>query len=147
MLAVTTDDEANLLLRFSDSELAAGATATVSLSLVEPGRTEHTLQVFGAEGALMVEGGGALWRSQTGEGEWRRVETESGELAPRMIEGGWSRGFTTFARLIVEALREGRQTVEDAATFEDGHRIQLVLDAARRSHESGCWTEIVSSEQ
>src|SRR5919202_1619506 len=34
---VTTDDEANLLLNFADSELTAGATGAVSLSMVEPG--------------------------------------------------------------------------------------------------------------
>jgi predicted dehydrogenase len=37
---------------------------------------------------------------------------------------------------MIDALREGRDTVEGAADFEDGYRIQLVLDAARRSNES-----------
>jgi hypothetical protein len=35
-------------------------------------------------------------------------------------------------------LREGRGGVEDAATFDDGHRIQLVLDAAHNAHDGGC---------
>jgi hypothetical protein len=56
-----------------------------------------------------------------------------------MQDNGWSRGFTRFAQEIVGALLEGRQTVEEAATFADGHRTQLVLDAARRSHASGSW--------
>ena len=42
----------------------------------------------------------------------------------------------------VAALRAGQTTVEGAATFEDGYRTQLVLDAARRSHESGCWEKV-----
>lgn len=139
---VTTDDEANLLLRFSESELTEGATGNVSLSMVESGKAEHRLELFGAEGALMIEEGGELWQSEVGDGEWRRVETDRGELAEGMRDGGWARGFTAFSRRIVEALYAGQTTVEGAATFEDGYRTQLVLDAARASHQSGCWARI-----
>jgi predicted dehydrogenase len=139
---VTTDDEANLLVRFDDSELTEGATGNASMSLVEPGKPEHCLELFGSLGALMIEEGGELWQSKVGEGEWRRVETDRGELAPGMRDGGWARGFTAFSKRIVEALREGRTTVEGAATFADGYHTQLVLDAARRANESGCWVKI-----
>ena len=139
---VTSDDEANLVLRFADNDLTQRTTGTASMSMVESGRAEHRLEIFGARGALMIQEGGELWQSKTGEGEWRPVETKHGELAPGMRDGGWSRGFTAFSREIVKALREGRTTVAGAATFEDGYRTQLVLDAARRSHESGCWAEI-----
>ncbi|HEX8845342.1 MAG TPA: Gfo/Idh/MocA family oxidoreductase [Pyrinomonadaceae bacterium] len=135
MRPVTTDDEANLILSFQDSDLTAGATATISLSVVEAGRPEHLLELFGSKGALRIEESGELWHARVGAGEWQRVETKSGPLAPGMRDTGWSRGFTVFSRAIVEALREGRNTVEGAATFEDGYRTQLVLDAARRSHE------------
>lgn len=134
---VTTDDEANLLVRFSDNELAQSATGTISLSMAEPGRPEHRLEVFGAEGALMIEDDGVLWHARTGEGRWREVETERGELAAGMRDNSWSRGFTIFSRAIIAALREGRTAIEEAATFTDGYHTQLVLDAARRSHESG----------
>jgi predicted dehydrogenase len=139
---VTTDDEANLLVRFDDGELTEGATGNASMSLVEPGKPEHRLELFGSLGALMIEENGELWQSKVGEGEWRRVQTDQGELAPGMRDGGWARGFTAFSKQIVEALREGHTTVEGAATFEDGYRTQLVLDAARRSNESGCWAKI-----
>ena len=137
MRAVTTDDEANLLLRFADTSLTEGATGAISLSVVEPGRPEHRLEVFGSEGALMIEEGGPLWHAPVGAGEWERVETEEDPLAPGMRDSGWSRGFTVFARRITEVLLAGRTTVEGAATFADGHHIQRVLDAARRSHEGG----------
>lgn len=134
---VTTDDEANLLLRFRATELAPNATGAISLSVVEPGRSEHRLEIFGAEGALMIEDDGVLWHARAGEGQWQKVETETGELAAGMRDSSWSRGFTIFSRAIVAALREGRTQIEDAATFQDGYRTQLVLDAARRSNESG----------
>ena len=137
MRRVTTDDEANLILRFADSDLTKGATATVSLSVVEQGRPEHRLEIFGSKGALRIEESGELWHAETGAGDWTQIETERGMLATGMRDGGWSRGFTLFSRAIVKALREGRNIIEGAADFEDGYRTQLVLDAARRSHRSG----------
>lgn len=139
--AVTTDDEANLLLRFNDSKTTEGATANVSMSMVEAGRPEHRLEIFGDRGALRVEGDGELWRANVSDREWKKVEVDRGELAPGMSENGWARGFTVFSQKIIDALSAGRTTVEGAATFEDGYRTQLVLDTARISNQSGCWSE------
>ncbi len=136
---VTTDDEANLLLDFADGELTQNATGTISLSVVEAGSPAHRLEIFGSRGALMEEAG-ALWRAPVGAGEWQPVEVERDPLAARMQDNEWSRGFTVFARAIVESLRRGSGAgeVAGAATFSDGYRTQLVLDAARRAHETGC---------
>jgi len=139
---VTTDDEANLLLRFADGGLTDGATGNVSMSMVEAGKSEHLLEIFGSDGALRISESGDLWRSELSDGEWQAVEIDRGELAPGLRDSGWARGFTKFSQQIVDALLEGRTTVEGAATFEDGYRTQLVLDAARRSNESGCWEGI-----
>lgn len=140
MRQVTTDDEANLLLHFAGGGAAERATGAVSLSVVEPGRNEHRVEVFGSDGALKAETDGSLWHARTGAGEWTRVEVESAPLAEGMRDNEWSRGFTVFAREIVGALRRDGRTakVEGAATFDDGHLVQLALDAARNSHESGC---------
>jgi predicted dehydrogenase len=140
--AVTTDDEANLLLRFADSELTGDATGNASLSMVESGASAHLIEFFGSHGAVKVDGNGYVWSAKTGDGDWTSVETTRGELAPGMAEGSWSRGFTAFSKQIVAALREGHTTVAGAATFDDGYRTQLVLDAARRSHERGCWEKV-----
>src|SRR6195256_80232 len=97
---VTTDDEANLLVRFEDTEFTQGATGNASMSLVEPGKPEHRLELFGSSGALMIEESGELWQSKVGEGEWRRLETDRDELAPGMRDGGWARCFTAFSKRI-----------------------------------------------
>lgn len=136
--AVTSDDEADIFLHFAGGACDERATGVVAMSVVEPGRAEHRIQVFGSDGALMLESGGQLFRAKTGGGEWREVEIESAPLAEGMRDNEWSRGFTVFAREIVSALREGRSAVEGAATFDDGHRIQLILDAARAAHDGGC---------
>jgi predicted dehydrogenase len=135
---VTTDDEANLLLNFADGGAAEHATGVVSISMVEAGSPEHSVEVFGAEGALRIDGAGVLRRAQVGGGEWQRVESESAPLAEGLRDNEWSRGFGVFAREIVAALQEGRTEIDGAATFDDGHRTQLVLDAARAAHDGGC---------
>jgi predicted dehydrogenase len=135
---VTSDDEASLLVNFEDGGAAERATGVVSISMTEAGRPEHTVEVFGTDGALRLDGAGRLSRARVGGGEWQGVEVGAAPLAGGLRDNEWSRGFTVFAREIVAALREGRADVEGAATFEDGHRTQLVLDAARASHASGC---------
>jgi predicted dehydrogenase len=140
--AVTSDDSVRMLLHFSDSELTRGATGAASLSVVESGKLQNQLEVYGSTGALMVEETGDLWHSPAGAGDWRPVAVEPGEIAPGMRESSWAHGFTVFSSLIVDALREGRTSVEGAATFADGYRAQLVMDAARESNASGCSVKI-----
>jgi len=100
------------------------------------------MEVYGSSGAMMVEGDRRTLASPAGSGDWRRVAVDHDVIAPGMREGSWSRGFTAFSRAIVAALSEGRKTVEGAATFEDGRRVQLVLDAARASNKNGCWNKV-----
>ncbi len=94
----------------------------------------------------MVEETGELWLSPTGSGTWRPVQVDQDHMAQGMREGSWSRGFTAFAVAICEAMRAGKTAVKDAATFEDGYRVQLVLDAVRASNESGCWVTVELSQ-
>jgi predicted dehydrogenase len=140
MREVTTDDEANLLLRFDGQ--SSGLTGNASLSMVQAGASAHLVEIFGSEGAVKVDGNGCVWSAKRGDTEWTSIEIDHGHLAPGMAEGSWSRGFTAFSQKIIDALREGRTTVAGAATFADGYRTQLVLDAARRSHEKSCWEAI-----
>jgi predicted dehydrogenase len=142
MRRVTTDDEAKLMLRFAESPLTKNTTGAASLSVVESGKYENRLEVYGTRGALMVEETGELWHSPAGSAAWQPVNVELDAIAPGMREGSWSRGFTALASAIVAALREGRKTVAGAATFEEGYRVQLVLDAARASNKSGCWARV-----
>lgn len=140
--SVTSDDEAKLHFRFADGSLTRNATGAAAISVVESGSYENRLEIFGSTGALMVAETGELWHSRAGSGTWRPVQVHQDPLAPGMRPASWSRGFAAVACDIVEALREGRTTVEGAATFDDGYRVQLVLDAARASNASGCWAMV-----
>lgn len=140
--AVSSDDTVRMLLRFAESPITKGATGAASLSVVESGKLQNQLEVYGSSGALMVEETGELWHSLAGSGAWRPVQVDQDVIAPGMRDGSWSRGFTAFSSAIIDALREGRTIVEGAATFEDGYRAQVVMDAARKSYVSGGFVKI-----
>jgi predicted dehydrogenase len=63
-------------------------------------------------------------------------------MASGMRAASWSRGFTALSGAIIEAMLDEKTTVEGAATFDDGYRAQLVLDAARASNKTGCWANV-----
>ncbi len=135
---VTSDDESNMLLRFHDGELTQDATGLVSVSMTENPKYTNRMEFYGELGALRVGHIGELEVAMNGESDWRSVEVKLGEPLAGMPDTGFSRGFVQFAPLIVDAIREGRNVIEHAATFADGLKIQKVLDAARESDASGC---------
>jgi predicted dehydrogenase len=129
---VTADDVAEAWLRF-----ASGAVGTVVLSTVEAERV-HRLTVSGTEGWARLDEQGPL-RFALGR-EPVRTETLPDGLPPSSELGipdtDWARAFLLLARRIVAAIRDGGGVFE-AASFDDGHRVQQVLDAVRLSAEDG----------
>lgn len=144
MRRVTSDDEAKLMFRFAGSSLTKNTTGAASLSVVESGSYENRLEIYGSTGALMVGETGELVHSPAGSGTWKPVKVHQDPVAPGMRPASWSRGFAAFSCQIIEALREGRTTVAGAATFEDGYRTQLVLDAARVSNQTRRWVDVTT---
>lgn len=137
MRAVSTDDEANMLLRFADGKLTSNATGLVSVSMVEYPEYVNRFEIFGTDGAMRLGGLGDLYIAKAGEHEWRDVDVDLGKPAKGAADTGFSRGFNEFAPRIVDAILSGSKTIEHAATFEDGLKVQRVLDAARESDSLG----------
>lgn len=135
---VTTDDESNMLLRFADGELTQDATGLVSVSMTEGPRYSNRIEFYGTGGSLRVEHRGDVYIAKAGENDWREVEVSLGKPVEGAADTGFSRGFMDFAPRIVEAIKEGRTEIEWAATFEDGLKVQRILDAARHSSDDGC---------
>ena len=137
--AVTSDDEANLILRLADNDLTEDATASVSLSMVEYPIYQNRVELFGSKGAIRVEYDGELFAGYAAKGEesWTKIQIPLNEAVEGVRNTGWNNGFLEFARELVEALRRGETTLANAATFEDGYRVQIALDAARKSNETG----------
>lgn len=134
---VTTDDEANLILRLFDGDFTTDATANVSASVVEYPAYQNRVELFGTNGALRIEYDGELFVGKPSAEKWDRLEIKFNEGLENVKDTGWNNGFLTFAEKIIEALQNGKTTVESAATFEDGWKIQIAMDAARESSASG----------
>jgi len=133
---VTADDEATMIVRFAGGELTDDATGLISVSMVEQPEYVNRIELFGAEGAIRVDHRGELFVAKNGEMAWTQIGVDLGELLPG-ADTGFSRGFMAFAPMIVEAIRNGEQAIEHAATFADGAKVQKVLDAARESNNTG----------
>lgn len=137
MRKVTSDDEALMLLRFGESGIADDATGLVSVSMTEYPAYTNRIEFYGSEGTVVIDGRGELSVAHTGETELRRIEVDLGEKIEGVPDTGFSRGFMAFAPKIVSAIRNGERTIEHAAVFDDGMRVQSVLDGARESDRLG----------
>jgi len=137
--AVTSDDEATCILRFAESDLTAeDATGIVSVSMVERPKYENLVEFFGTKGALRVGYRGEIFLAGADDKDWREIEIDFDTPIEGVGDTGFSRGFTSFAPKIIEAIRAGKTEIEHAATFADGLKVQEILDAARESNKSGC---------
>jgi Predicted dehydrogenases and related proteins len=137
MRAVTTDDEANLILRLAENDLTEDATANISLSMVEYPSYQNRVEVFGNRGALRIEFDGELFIGKPDSENWQKIDVEINEAVEGATNTGWNSGFLAFAREIVKTLQNGETEIEHAATFEDGYKVQIALDAARESSAKG----------
>ena len=135
---VTSDDESMLVLRFHDSELTSDATGLISVSMTEYPAYKNRIELYGTDGAMALEHRGEVFVAKAGETAWTEIPVAMGQPIPGVADTGFSRGFMEFAPVIIDAIRGGRKVIENAATFDDGSRVQRVLDAARESALTGC---------
>lgn len=145
--AVTSDDQANIILRFADGDLTEDATGSVSMSMVEMPDYQNSIEFSGTKGSIKIEYKGEVFTAKKGESEWRQIENVPlGTAIKGVGDTGFSRGFMKFAPEIIRAIQEGRTEIKHAATFADGLKVQKVLDAARESDRKGCSIKIERDE-
>jgi predicted dehydrogenase len=126
---VTSDDYATAWL-----ELQSGAAAAILCSAVESER-RHDVLITGSRGfARLAEQQPLLVRES--KSDWREAANDR-DLPPsaelQIPDTDWARCFIRYSRAIVDAIRAGKDHLEGAAGFRDGHRNQQVLDAVRAS--------------
>lgn len=141
--AVTSDDASNLLLRFADGILTENATGVATVSMTDGPNYQNLLEFFGTEGSMRIDHLGELAIAKPGETDWTPISVDLGTLLPGMPDTGFARGFVEIAERIVGAIQRGETSIEHAATFADGVRVQRVLDAARESDATGRLQNIV----
>ncbi len=139
---VTSDDEANLIVRFAENDLTRDATGIISISMVEYPNYQNVIEFFGDTGAMRVGYLGEIEIAGKDEKDWKQIEVEKGEGVPGIFDSGFPSGFMAFAPKIIEAILDRKNEIEHAATFEDGVKVQKVLDAAHESNRKGCVIKI-----
>ena len=133
MRPVSSDDEANLILRFADGDFTEDATGTIAVSMTEYPEYQNRTEFFGTKGAIRIEHRGELFIGKADANCWQPIKVDLGEGIKGIPDTGFSRGFVKLAPKIIDALKNGKTEIDFAATFADGLKVQKVLDAARES--------------
>ena len=123
-------------------EMTAGSLVQVFISAVARHATDNTTQIFGSEGTIILENAGEKLRIARAGGSFEEIQVPdpNAEL-PGLNPGIWNVSVVGLLRELVAAIREGRQPRE-GATFHDGWRNQLVLDAVVRSSRERRWIDL-----
>lgn len=131
---VDADDNAAVVLRF-----ASGAIGTVHISYTAAADVGEEIIATGSDGVLIIQDNGRLFGARHGE----RIQN----LMPAYIPGtgdrsGPARHVRAFSILVggwVLAMRTG---TEATPSFDDGAKVQEVLDAVSRSQQLSRWIDL-----
>ena len=123
-------------------DMKGGALVQVFISAVARHALDNTTQIFGSEGTILLHNTGEkLLLARAGEA-FQDVQVEDPNAAlPGLNPGIWNVSVVGVMREIAAAIREKRQPRE-GATFLDGWKNQLVLDAVARSSKERRWIDL-----
>jgi predicted dehydrogenase len=133
----TADDMAHFTL-----EMRSGALASVFISGIARHSFDYSVQIFGSEGTILLSNRDEkLLVGRLGaEFEDHSLEDPNARLEG-VNPGVWNVSVVSLMRELAAAIREKRRPRE-GATFHDGWRNQLVLDAVRRSGAERRWIAV-----
>jgi predicted dehydrogenase len=124
-------------------ELNSGAAVSVTLSTHAFLGNGHRLEFYGEDGTLLLTNtttdymkGFQLFIGNRSGGSFEQVPTS--ELAPADAEDGRIPAVSSLASRFLGWIETGTVT---RPNFEDGLRVQVLLDAALRSDRTGAWVE------
>lgn len=133
----TADDLAHLTL-----EMGSGALAQVFMSGVAANGIGNHTAVYGSRGTIALSNGDEVLRfARAGQG-FEEVPVDDPLKDVDGLEAGiWNRSVYPALRELTDAIAEGRELAR-GATFVDGLRNQMVLDAVRESTRSRRWVDL-----
>ncbi len=129
-----------------NAELASGAQVAFTVSRVAHGVNEHSIEAYGADGALSLRMGrsgkdwhtGELRAARSGE-DFTRVDVASTAAFAADTDAREILGRTTVAPMVREMLAAIERREPASPSLEDGMQAQAVLDAVLASVLSGTW--------
>ncbi len=133
-------DETTVILSMEFEGGAQGAVCMSSASYLGSG---HRLEFYGDDGTLMLMNEGSdymrgfrLLHGRRPASALRPVDVE--DPREREFEDGRVAPTSRIAARFLDAIESGTRSQPD---FADGYRVQCLLEAARRSHQTGRWVE------
>lgn len=138
----TSDDLSHFTL-----QMDSGALAQVFMSGVAATNMGNNTQVFGSKTTLTLSNADErLWLQRAGEASATEITVPDPNAAlPGLNKGIWNVSVTAVLQEMCTALAEGRQ-LKRGASFVDGLRNQMVLDAVITSTTSRKWEDLDFSE-
>ena len=133
----TADDYVNFT-----AEMTSGAIAQVFLSGAARHGTGNSSMIFGSEGTIkLADNDEKLLVARAGEDYVDMTETDPNASLPGINKGIWNVSVVAMMQEIVAAIRENRRT-QTAATFTDGLKTQIAMDAIRQSERERRWVDV-----
>ncbi len=131
---VDADDNYAFLLRFAN-----GALATVHVTTTAAVDSAEEIVLSGSDGMLMVHGDTALYGARRGEGALAEIEVPERLVRPLgVFDHPLAHPTALLQREWLAAIRTGQGA---SPTFEDGAKVQEVLDGVARSATQGRWID------
>ena len=133
----TADDLSYFTLR-----MASGALAQVFMSGVAAANIGNETQIFGSKGTITLSNSDEkLHFAKAGQGFEDISVTDPNAALPGLNKGIWNVSVVGALRELCAAIAEGRELAR-GATFVDGLRNQMVLDAVVASTASRRWEDL-----
>jgi len=137
----TADDVSHFTL-----EMQSGALAQVFMSGVAAHNIGNDTQIFGSKGTITLSNETEkLLFARAGQSFEDITEVDPAASLEGVNPGIWNTSVVGALREFAAALSEGR-ALERGATFVDGLKNQLVLDAVKRSGDERRWIDIAELE-
>jgi predicted dehydrogenase len=128
---VTSDDIASAVVRFKE-----GFTGQIT-TVMAAAQNRFEMEITGEAGALRVDMDHRVYFAEPGQpyveievplSERQKELNKLYETARITARSMFSRSFIHYADEIVRTLQEGKTSIEDAATFEDGVKVMRVME-------------------
>jgi len=133
----TADDQISFM-----AEMTNGALVNVFLSGVARHGTGNSTLIFGSEGTIkLADGDEKLLFARPGEDFQDLSETDPHASLPGINKGIWNVSVVGMMGAITDAIRD-QQPIQNAATFYDGWKCQLTMDAVRQSWQERRWISL-----
>lgn len=133
----TADDFVNFT-----AEMTSGAIAQVFLSGAARHGTGNSSYIFGSEGTIkLADADEQLMVARAGEDYVDMSESDPNAELPGVNKGIWNVSVVAMMQEIIAAIRDGRRT-QTAATFTDGLKTQIAMDALRQSEQERRWISV-----